>query len=176
MVMGTRVNLGSGNEPLAGWINIDLRNVPGVQLIANAMALPIGDGTVKEVNASSLVEHFENPYAVLDEVWRVLEPTGRFTMRVPTPWSQSGLLDPTHVFLADSKLWREILHGYFTHVSAYGEGVRYRDSKLLALICHIAVRCLRMRELAQTWRFECTGKRSTTSRAYVPWWLEEYGR
>ncbi len=37
-------------------------------------------------------------------------------------------------------------------------GVRYRDSKRLVL--DIAVRGLRMREFAQTWRFECTGKRS----------------
>lgn len=29
----------------------------------------------------------------------------------------------------------------------YGEGVRYRDSKLLVLACHVAVRGLRMREL-----------------------------
>ena len=168
-----RLNLGSGNEPLPGWTNVDARDVPGVDVVADVTDLPFEDASADEVLASSLLEHFKDPYEVLDEIWRVLAPGGRFTMRVPSPWSQSGLLDTTHVFLADSKLWREILGGYFENVRAVGEGVRYRDSKLLAAACHVAVRALRMREFAQTWRFECAGRRASSRRAYVPWWLEE---
>ncbi len=83
------------------------------------------------------------------------------------------MLDPDHVFLADLKQWREILGGYFTKVSARGEGVRYRDSKLLAAANHFAVGVLRMHELAQTWALTASGKRAEPFRAYVPWWLEE---
>jgi SAM-dependent methyltransferase len=174
---GVRLNLGSGNEPLPGFVNVDMRPVPGVQVVGDVTRLPFGDGSAEEVVASSLLEHFRDPYSVLDEVHRVLAPGGRFMMRVPTPWSQSGLLDTTHEFLADLKLWRQILGAYFVRVRVRGEGVRYRDHKPLAAVLHIAVRVLRMHEFGQTWVFHCEGTRPDPVPPYVPWWLEEkYGQ
>jgi SAM-dependent methyltransferase len=171
-----RLNLGSGNEPLAGFVNVDRRAVPGVQVIADVTRLPFADGGAAEVVASSLLEHFADPYSVLSEVHRVLSPDGRFVMRVPAPWSQSGLLDKTHVFLADLKLWRQILGAYFRRVRVQPEGIRYRDNKLLAALLHAAVRGLGMYEFAQTWLFRCEGTRPHPVPPYVPWWLEEkYG-
>ena len=171
-----RLNLGSGNEPLPGYVNVDRRKVPGVDVVADVTALPFADGSADEVLASSLLEHFEDPYEVLAEIHRVLAPSGRFVMRVPAAWSQAALLDPTHVFLADLKLWRQILTGYFERVRAKGEGVRYRDNKLLAGLNHVAVRGLRMLEFSQTWLLTCEGKRTPPAIAYVPWWLEDrYG-
>lgn len=172
-----RVNLGSGNEPLPGHVNVDRRLVPGVSVVADVTALPFRAQSVQEVVASSLLEHFADPYSVLADVHRVLEPGGRFVMRVPSPWSQSGLLDQTHVFLADLKLWREILGAYFLHVRVRGEGVRHRDHKLLAGLLHIAVQGLKMTEFAQTWLFRCDGTRPGPRPPYIPWWLEErYGQ
>jgi ubiquinone/menaquinone biosynthesis C-methylase UbiE len=168
-----RLNLGSGNAPLDGYVNVDLRQREGVEVVADATALPFEDGAVVEVNASSLLEHFEDPYGVLDEVHRVLSAEGVFTMRVPSPWSQAGLLDPTHVFLADLKLWREILSGYFARVAVRPEGVRYRDNRLLVALQYAAIHALRMREYAQVWLFRCSWKKPTPTRAYIPWWLEE---
>lgn len=168
-----RLNLGSGNEPLPGYVNVDRRRVPGVQIVAEVERLPFRDGSVAEIRASSLLEHFADPYSVLDEVHRVLAGEGRFLMRVPALWSFSAVLDRSHVFLADLKLWREILAGYFGRVRASPEGVRYRDNKLLVALCHAAVYGLRMLEFAQTWRSACAGKRPRPIRAYIPWWLEE---
>jgi SAM-dependent methyltransferase len=167
-----RLNLGSGNRPLPGYVNVDSRQLPTVDVVADVRSLPFDDGSAVEVEASSLLEHFRNPYEVLDEIHRVLAPAGVLRVRVPSPWSQAGMLDPDHVFLADLKQWREILGGYFTKVTARGEGVRYRDSKLLAAACHFAVGVLRMHELAQTWELTARGKRTDPVRAYVPWWLE----
>jgi hypothetical protein len=97
-------------------------------------------------------------------------------MRVPAPWSYAALLDRSHLFLADLKLWRQILAGYFRRVRADPEGVRYRDSRLLAGLCHLATRGFRLLEFAECWRFTCEGKIARPVRAYVPWWLEEkYG-
>lgn len=171
-----RINLGSGNEPLTGWINVDRRQIPGVNVAADVTQLPFRPGAVDRVIASSVLEHFLDPYEVLDQVHLLLCPDGTLDVRVPSLWSQSGLLDRTHHFLADSKLWREMLDGYFEDVQAKGEGVRYRDSKLLVLLCHAAVKGLRMREMAQAWRFTCRKPRPRPRRAYIPWWLEErYG-
>src|SRR5262249_3831796 len=163
-------NLGSGNEPLSGHVNVDRRRVPGVNVVADVVALPFADGTAESVRASSLLEHFQDPYAVLDEVHRALRPEGRFVMRVPALWWWTAPLDPSHVFLADLKLWREILSGYFARVRADPEGVRYRDSRLLAGLCLVATRGLRLLEFADVWRFTCEDKRPRPARAYLPWW------
>jgi SAM-dependent methyltransferase len=172
-----RVNLGSGNEPMSGWINVDRRLVAGVNVVADVTQLPFRDRSVDEVLASSLLEHFKDPYEVLDSIHRVLAPTATFSMRVPSPWAYSGILDTTHFFLADLKLWREILGGYFERVDAAGEGVRHRDHKPLAALLHFCVKVLRMTEFAQTWLLRCERPRAQTRRAYIPWWLEErYGR
>jgi ubiquinone/menaquinone biosynthesis C-methylase UbiE len=168
-----RLNLGSGNEPLADWVNVDQRSVPQVDVIADVRSLPFPDSSASQILASSLLEHFDDPYQVLDEIHRVLRADGHFTMRVPCPWAQSGLLDKTHVFLADLKLWRQILGGYFETVRVVPEGVRYRDNRLLTAILYLAIRGFRMHEYAQTWRFECSGRRRSRSIAYTPWWLEE---
>ena len=167
-----RVNLGYGNEPLAGYLNVDRRRVPGVAVVADVRWLPFDSASVDWVNASSLLEHFADPYAVLDEIHRVMRPGATATFRVPSPWSYLAGLDRSHAFLADLKLWRQILSGYFEHVRVAPEGVRYRDNKLLAALNHLAVRGLRFYEFAQVWRFECRGKRATPRRTYLPWWLE----
>ena len=163
--MGVRLNLGSGNEPLRGYINVDRRAVPGVAARVDVTALPFASACAEDILASSVLEHFSDPYSVLDEVHRVLRADGRFVMRVPTPWSMAGQLDRTHVFLADLKLWRQNLHGYFSDVRVVGEGVRDRDHKPLAAVLHVAVRLLRMHEFSQTWIFTCSGRRSTPVRA-----------
>jgi SAM-dependent methyltransferase len=167
-----KLNLGSGNEPLAGHVNVDRRPAPGVDVVADVQRLPFAARSVEAVIASSLLEHFDDPYSVLDEIHRVLAPDGRLTARVPSPWAYIANLDRTHVFLADLKLWKEILRGYFRDVRAHAEGVRYRDTKLLALLNHVAVRVLGFKEYAQAWRLECHGTLPAPRRAYIPWWLE----
>jgi SAM-dependent methyltransferase len=167
-----KLNLGSGNEPLAGHVNVDRRAAAGVDVVADVTRLPFAARSVDTVIASSLLEHFEDPYSVLDEIHRVLTPDGRLVARVPSPWAYIANLDRTHVFLADLKLWKEILRGYFREVRAHSEGVRYRDNTLLVLLNHVAVRLLRFHEYAQAWRLECRGTLPARTRAYIPWWLE----
>jgi ubiquinone/menaquinone biosynthesis C-methylase UbiE len=167
-----RLNLGSGNEPLAEYINVDRRLVSGVDVVADVTRLPFRESCATDILASSLLEHFEDPYSVLDEIHRVLSADGQFAMRVPSPWSYSGQLDKSHLFLADLKLWRQILGGYFAKVRVVGEGVRYRDSKAVAALLHVLVKGFRLFEFAQTWKIHCERPRATASRAYIPWWLE----
>ena len=171
-----RVNLGSGNEPLKGYVNLDLRNVPGIQLQADVERLPLASDSIVSIRASSVLEHFADPYAVLAEIHRVLAPGGEFVMRVPAPWSHTAILDRSHVFLADIKLWKSILSGYFEKISLSSSGVQYRDHKLLTALEYAAIHLLRFHDFAETWQFTCSSKRASTSRAYVPWWLEtKYG-
>src|SRR4029079_10456280 len=93
-------------------------------------------------------------------IHRVLDGGGRVEVRVPSPWAVWGQLDRTHTFLADLRLWRDLLDGYFADVRVTSEGARYRDSRLLRGITLAAIRVLGWHELAEAWRFECRGQRS----------------
>lgn len=55
---GLRVNLGCGHLPQPGYINIDMRELPGVDIIAPVTHLPLEAGEVDEVFSAHLVEHF----------------------------------------------------------------------------------------------------------------------
>ena len=53
-----RLNLGCGEKPLRGYINVDARELPDVDVIADACNLPYGPDSVQEIVSAHLVEHF----------------------------------------------------------------------------------------------------------------------
>jgi predicted SAM-dependent methyltransferase len=53
-----RVNLGCGQLPLEGYLNIDRRELPGVDVIASVDNLPFAENTLAELFSAHLVEHF----------------------------------------------------------------------------------------------------------------------
>src|SRR5262245_23054924 len=53
-----RVNLGSGEIPWPDHVNVDLRALAGVDLLADVHRLPFEPGSLDEVASSHLVEHF----------------------------------------------------------------------------------------------------------------------
>lgn len=79
-----RLNLGSGDTRLEGFVNLDLRD-DVADVVAPADCLPYGSGTVEEIVALDLLEHFpaSRTQDVLREWKRVLVPSGRLTIKVP---------------------------------------------------------------------------------------------
>jgi len=72
------LNLGAGEKPLAIAQNIDLRPLPGVDMVADASKLPLPDNHDDKIIASDLLEHFpraEVP-SVLLEWKRILKSSG----------------------------------------------------------------------------------------------------
>ena len=61
MTPPVRVNIGSGNEPMKDWINVDRRTVPGVDVVADVTMLPFRDGAVGrphlDVDDASILGH-----------------------------------------------------------------------------------------------------------------------
>lgn len=53
-----RVNLGCGHVPLEGYVNVDNRDLPGVDVVTDVFAMPFEDGTVDEFYSSHFLEHF----------------------------------------------------------------------------------------------------------------------
>ena len=53
-----RLNLGCGHHPIPTYINIDMRELPGVDIVADVGQLPFGNASLKEVFSAHLLEHF----------------------------------------------------------------------------------------------------------------------
>ncbi len=83
---GLRVNLGCGHIPLDGFVNIDGRDLPGVDVIAPVDHLPFEADELVEVHSEHLLEHF--PQEQLEReflaYWRgLLRPGGELRAVVP---------------------------------------------------------------------------------------------
>ena len=84
---GVRLNLGSGETPIPGFVNVDaLETARGVDVVADiGERLPFDDDAADLVYASHLLEHFptaEVPH-MLAEWRRVLRPGGLLLVAVP---------------------------------------------------------------------------------------------
>jgi glycosyltransferase involved in cell wall biosynthesis len=77
------VNIGAAENPSPGACNVDLRQLPGIDLVASARMLPFADGIVDELIAEHLIEHFAkaDTDAVLDEWIRVIKPGGKIRIQ-----------------------------------------------------------------------------------------------
>src|ERR1700733_2534289 len=76
---GIRLNLGCGHIPLEGYLNVDRRALPGVDVIAEIDALPFEEGVVDEIFSAHLIEHFPQEQVrreLLPYWYRLLKPEG----------------------------------------------------------------------------------------------------
>jgi predicted SAM-dependent methyltransferase len=81
---GVRLHIGSGAQRLPGWLNVDIRPLPGVDVVADVtQGLDFRD--IEAVYAEHFLEHLP-PDAALDfltEVHRVLAADGRLRLSTP---------------------------------------------------------------------------------------------
>lgn len=78
-----KLNLGCGDDIRKGYVNIDVQDLEGVDLVADVRDLPFEEGEVEEIVAQDLLEHFKNPVSVLKEWYRILKTNGIILIRVP---------------------------------------------------------------------------------------------
>ena len=79
-----KIHIGAGQNPLAGWVNID--SYPAELALDVTWGLPFADGAADYVFMSHILEHLFYPdgaLALLQEVRRVLSPGGRVRIIVP---------------------------------------------------------------------------------------------
>jgi hypothetical protein len=111
MQNGLRINLGCGHIPLDGYINIDQRDLPGVDVVSDVDDMPIDPNTVQELFSSHLIEHF--PQEMLRRrllpYWKsLLAPGGTFRAVVPDGEAMlRGISRGTYPF----EDFREVLFG-----------------------------------------------------------------
>jgi predicted SAM-dependent methyltransferase len=81
-----KLNLGSGHVPLEGFINIDQRKLPGVDIVSGIERLPFQSGEVDEIFSSHVIEHFPQEQLrrdLLPYFFSLLKPGGQLRSVVP---------------------------------------------------------------------------------------------
>lgn len=106
-----KINLGSGTQPKQGYINLDGRNLPEVDVVRDILrGLPFADNSIEEVFSENFMEHLPQTECiwVMNEIWRVLIPGGIAEHWIPPAGSMNFFQDPTH-----TAHWSERTFNYF---------------------------------------------------------------
>ena len=124
-----RLNLGSGSQPVAGFVNVDIVPLPEVDVVHDLDVLPWpwAGGSVGEIVAQDVFEHVADPIRFMTEAHRVLRVGGALTLKSPHWRHQDAFTDPTHRRFCTEHTWDYWVQGtalYERHNAAYG-GVAY---------------------------------------------------
>jgi len=94
-----RLNLGSGGEPLSGFLNVDISpNSPNVDIVhdLDKTPWPFEDNSADEIVMSHCLEHLKDQNLAMKEIHRILKPGGVTIITVPHFTWQYAYADPTH--------------------------------------------------------------------------------
>ena len=101
-----KLNVGSGDHPLDGYCNLDIRN-KGADLIAKVPPLPFQSETLDEIYAGHFLEHldFWAGRRFLHECWRCLKLGGKLAVVVPNTKAI------VQAYIQQENLWIELPKG-----------------------------------------------------------------
>lgn len=93
-----RLHLGCGNDVLPGWINHDLAELPGVDVVhdLDSYPWPFEDDRFAEIRLHHVLEHLSEPVRAIEELYRITRAGGTVQVRVPYWNSTDWASDPTH--------------------------------------------------------------------------------
>lgn len=81
-----KINLGCGNSPKENYINIDIRYIPSVNVVADVTALPFRDNSVDEIKAIDVYEHisYRKSQELLTHWVSILKSGGLLFIQAPS--------------------------------------------------------------------------------------------
>jgi len=88
-----RVNIGCGHIPIDGYLNVDRRKLPGVDVVAEAENLPFQPGELSEIFSAHFLEHFPKEQlvrSIIPYYASLLKSDGVFRAIVP---DAEGMID-----------------------------------------------------------------------------------
>ncbi len=90
------LNVGSGDIVRPGYINIDIRALPSIDLVADVVRLPFDDRSFLFVECQDVLEHVDIVPA-MRELHRIISPGGLLAIQAVHFSSRDYHVDPTHV-------------------------------------------------------------------------------
>lgn len=97
---GIMLDVGCGAAKSDGWIGMDKRALPGVDLVHDleTFPYPLPDACAHIILASHILEHIKPWFQldVMDELWRIMKPNGQLCIALPYAGSPGYYQDPTH--------------------------------------------------------------------------------
>lgn len=112
MKESNKLHLGCGNLIKEGWINLDSRNLPGVDVVRDVLrGLPFDDEKFDFVYSNNFLEHIPQADVIwfMNEMWRVTKFGGQMQHIIPKAGTGSDFQDPTHL-----SHWNPATIQYFT--------------------------------------------------------------
>lgn len=94
-----KLHLGCGNIIKKGWLNHDLANLPGVDVVHDLRNFPwpFSNGQFEEVLMENILEHLPDTIKTMEEVYRITKPGAKVYITVPYWNSCTSIADPTHI-------------------------------------------------------------------------------
>jgi SAM-dependent methyltransferase len=92
----TGLNLGCGQFPIEGCLNVDLSPFAKADFTYDLRRLPypFPDNSFERIEAHHVLEHLEDPFLVMKELHRILKPGG--LLRLSVPHFSRGFTHPEH--------------------------------------------------------------------------------
>lgn len=139
------LNLGCGNKPLKGFINVDYYNPKYADIILDLnKPLPFKDESVDLIFSDNVFEHIQNLVQLIRECHRVLKIGGFLVVKAPYFKSKHAFVDPTHVKFFTIQSMDYYVKGYF-----FNEHWRFFDESFSSLEIYLDVEKSLLRKLIE---------------------------
>jgi len=93
-----KLNLGCGSRKLDGYVNLDYKQIPGVDVVhdLNEYPWPFEDESIDHIEMQQVLEHLDDHNRAMKEIYRILKKSGTANISVPHFTWEYAFHDPTH--------------------------------------------------------------------------------
>jgi len=92
-----KLDIGCGPFKQSGCLGVDLLRIPGVDVVADATALPFAESSIEYVHSRSTLEHIPALLTAIREFYRVCRDGATVELVLPHFSSYEYYRDPTHL-------------------------------------------------------------------------------
>lgn len=126
-----KLNLGSGDRILEGYVNLDKFRVKGVDMVHDIddLPLPLPDNNFTEILCHHILCYSKDLISLMEELWRISRPGAKIIIEQPYPFNKTWSTDP----MFRSPITEHTFRKYFGQSRfSYYSKARFRQA-----FCHI---------------------------------------
>jgi len=136
-----KLNIGCGKDIKEDYINLDIENYKGVNVVwnLNKFPYPFDDDYFDEILGEQVLEHLDDPIKVMIELKRIIKDTGMIIIRVPHHAGGNAYADVTHKQFFNSRAFNNLAEKTNTILSycRIGFGNSYWDFPIISAIINL---------------------------------------